>query len=861
VKVYGLLKADVIKFKSESSSFDQSKYHAMVMEKGLPDNLYSRCHASGIDINRRDFYARTVIDIVKHLHEQGYAWMDIKPANFIFVQRNYIEYLIGIDLDHARRLSESIPLEYCEVTWEYASPELAYREDPNDIKSPIQLPAETNFTISTPQQYDIWSLGMTILEIFNPQFHPCHQYNGDIPEIQKYLRSLDQKKIDAFIDSIKSNDLKLVCKFLKSALKRNPSERSSLPQLAEIIRGIEGRGFTFLEKTVDEMKDGIGKISSGMEKVNLLCDSVSSIAEIKEKYKDLEQGIDDLTRALNQQAKDLLELSKIKEDVDRYNNALSTLEEKISKHEKDMRQHQHSSDQKSANYKEKEKELTATLEQFQSEMKALKASAIEHQLALDQMRPILQEMQAKQEKMEMRIDLALSNIANDINQQKDEIQSIEKHILEKEQWMEDERKSDASLNEQMHSKLEECQRDIIDLKSSAEEHQRVLNELESAQKHAQEKKARMEQIYNNPFQNSFYHNFVQQFNAVYLASSVVQTNIVHCEKSGMLGNLGNVLRIVGSYIPMIGLAVQLCGSILSKVDNARQMQMLKNLFDIVTSPGDLDHVVKTVAMDLLEEPSPLDLNKLDKPEVFIEKLKYMLSAVLGNIGDIVDFFVQADNKNRGSMVAAQAAGLVQEKINDLVLGKLEENNQDELNGRRYAERLVTILITRIYNGEAKSLLEISDLNKKANILTEVALDEYVFVPEEALLLAGVIARNVVENSKMRLNATESADAQQEEAFIAQFTESLLKKFYYTSIINEALQHGQLKDDLIQQLVDKFLDNKEIFVANMVEKGKQNTIALFGIHLQFKKKKTSFMITIDDMIEEVFRGVPRKEGRH
>jgi hypothetical protein len=67
------------------------------------------------------------------------------------------------------------------------------------------------------------------------------------------------------------------------------------------------------------------------------------------------------------------------------------------------------------------------------------------------------------------------------------------------------------------------------------------------------------------------------------------------------------------------------------------MQMLKNLFDIVTSPGDLDHVVKTVAMDLLEEPSPLDLNKLDKPEVFIEKLKYMLSAVLGNIGDIVDF--------------------------------------------------------------------------------------------------------------------------------------------------------------------------------------------------------------------------------
>jgi hypothetical protein len=37
----------------------------------------------------------------------------------------------------------------------------------------------------------------------------------------------------------------------------------------------------------------------------------------------------------------------------------------------------------------------------------------------------------------------------------------------------------------------------------------------------------------------------------------VQTNIVHCEKSGMLRNLGNVLRIVGSYIPMIGLAVQL----------------------------------------------------------------------------------------------------------------------------------------------------------------------------------------------------------------------------------------------------------------------------------------------------------------
>ena len=114
----------------------------------------------------------------------------------------------------------------------------------------------------------------------------------------------------------------------------------------------------------------------------------------------------------------------------------------------------------------------------------------------------------------------------------------------------------------------------------------------------------------------------------------------------------------------------------------------------------------------------------------------------------------------------------------------------------------------------------------------MALDEYGFVPEEALLLAGVIARNVVENSKLRLNTTESAEAQQEEVFSAQFTESLLKKFYYISIINEALQHDQLKDDLIQQLVDKFLDNQEIFVVNMVKKGKQKTIALFGIHAQF-----------------------------
>jgi serine/threonine protein kinase len=71
--------------------------------------------------------ARRVVEIVAAAHSGGYAWLDVKPSNFVLVLigRGAV-VLKGIDVETARPLNTELPSSF-KTTVRYMSPELAMR--------------------------------------------------------------------------------------------------------------------------------------------------------------------------------------------------------------------------------------------------------------------------------------------------------------------------------------------------------------------------------------------------------------------------------------------------------------------------------------------------------------------------------------------------------------------------------------------------------------------------------------------------------------------------------------------------------------------------------------------------------------
>jgi hypothetical protein len=147
-----------------------------------------------IDAKKREYFAVEVLGCVLALHTtniQGYryAWMDIKLENFIIVQ-DPLERVVGIDLDQAMPLQECVSSEHESVTWANTPPEIAY---------PLQTKQKTNFQLPTGEQFDAWSLGITILHLLKEEAFVIGKNDNDI---RKNLMALKQTDVDDFVDSV-----------------------------------------------------------------------------------------------------------------------------------------------------------------------------------------------------------------------------------------------------------------------------------------------------------------------------------------------------------------------------------------------------------------------------------------------------------------------------------------------------------------------------------------------------------------------------------------------------------------------------------------------------------------------------------
>jgi serine/threonine protein kinase len=235
VREFAILKSSQIHLciGDDTSKIDGAS--ALVLEKGYNLDLYEYLGRGDVEFTHYDLisYAAGVVRAVNACHKHEVAWMDVKPHNFVLIFREgRSPKVLGIDLDRARNLHDLLTADYSEVTWEYTSPELAFRDS---LTNALVLPEGR--LLSTPEQFDIWALGVTVMEVMqkgksfcNPMFH------GDVEKIKTNLRLLTDDCIKDYIHSnFMGPEFKPIRQFLLGALKINPNDRKSAEDLQRII--------------------------------------------------------------------------------------------------------------------------------------------------------------------------------------------------------------------------------------------------------------------------------------------------------------------------------------------------------------------------------------------------------------------------------------------------------------------------------------------------------------------------------------------------------------------------------------------------------------------------------------------------
>jgi serine/threonine protein kinase len=196
-----------------------------------------------------------VVSIVAALHDAGYAWLDVKPANIVLYSSDSdgLTKLVGIDLHHAVRLHtalESLPA----VTWTYAAPEIARKAAGEGIKV-------------YAEQCDLWSLGIAVMEIFD-KGQSFFSRTDDKLELQSALRALTTERIEAWTRSrFGAPQYRLLRQFLKQTLRISPEERTPAVRLISVIDGSAQRGITDLESKIDNVAEKVDAVGGKVDQL------------------------------------------------------------------------------------------------------------------------------------------------------------------------------------------------------------------------------------------------------------------------------------------------------------------------------------------------------------------------------------------------------------------------------------------------------------------------------------------------------------------------------------------------------------------------------------------------------------------
>lgn len=241
---------------------------------------------------------------------------------------------------------------------------------------------------------------------------------------------------------------------------------------------------------------------------------------------------------------------------------------------------------------------------------------------------------------------------------------------------------------------------------------------------------------------SFYNSLRWQMNSLYLAATVITTDMVANQKTGTMGTVGGVLKTLADYTPIAGMAVKLLGEILVGVDAVDQKIKLEIYSKLVTDSNEMSILSEKIARKLAFDLDKINI-KTGKPEQIFNKAQ-----------DVYDNKVVQAAYNVASSDTGSAAGSVYDMMkNGLKKVKAYRKSTDEPKLTECVKRFVSDNYDANSSPESRA---IADGEKKAKIIVKYIVGQ-IFAENIEDARIDKLVENITENVEQHYSSASASE--------------------------------------------------------------------------------------------------------
>lgn len=234
---------------SSDAAHTLSSAYGMVMARGSTDLLSMIARQSKYSITELYHMVSSVLSVVEAAHDRDIAWMDIKPANFVY--SNLI--IQGIDMGSAIQLNSGVVPEQLSLTTRYMCP----------VTATCMLLGGGGIAEGVSgRAYDMWAVGMTVLELVNAG-NTFIDGPTDEVEIMTLLQHLTQEKVNAYISrSVSDGKLRHI---LLNTLVIDPSKRKDASVLFTSLNTTSSDTHRTMVQLMSRVGTAVEEVAEGIQ--------------------------------------------------------------------------------------------------------------------------------------------------------------------------------------------------------------------------------------------------------------------------------------------------------------------------------------------------------------------------------------------------------------------------------------------------------------------------------------------------------------------------------------------------------------------------------------------------------------------